>query len=145
MQIQENTRVRAVITRQGRSCWCSLPGKRKTISFSSWPDKARSFIDGGFSSSTCLTLPPLQWTQALRRHNQVSELISFSLFYAFRRGGFHCVFFVKSIFEKPLSQLLQENVPVPLVQARGNLISLQLSAWLPITLHNSITCYIIGL
>jgi hypothetical protein len=29
------------------------------------------------------------------------------------------IFFIKPIFEKPFSQLLQENVTVPLVQARG--------------------------
>lgn len=88
------------------------------------------FIDYGFHASTCLALQQHQIKS--RQDRGTTKCPASSVFNSSALHGevdssvVGCCFFFFSrpIFEKPLSQLLQENVTMPLVQARGNLISL---------------------
>lgn len=85
------------------------------------------FIDYGFHASTCLAL---QQHQIKCRQDRgtikcpASSVFNSSALHGEVDSSVVGCFFSKPIFEKPLSQLLQENVTMPLVQARGNLISL---------------------
>lgn len=84
------------------------------------------FIDYGFHSSTCSALQQHQIKSRQDRGTikcRASSAFNSSVLYG-EVDSSVVGFFFKPIFEKPLSQLLQENVTVPLVQARGNLISL---------------------